>query len=145
MLSLLKLLRLQYLNVNIRNYKYVSLYLLPCEGGEASSSSGKAATVVEDEDPDAQIGDTLLFLAMHSRWGDQGLPVCSLEEQVITPADDDGEEVEADEDPAMMDPAMRIQADDGGGGEQIMEANYGWMPPHPPDPNVAEDGPCQMF
>ena len=50
MLSLLKLLRLQCLNVNIRNYKCVSLYLLPCEGGEASSSSGKAATGDEDED-----------------------------------------------------------------------------------------------
>ena len=101
--------------------------------------------MVEDEDPKVQMGDTFIFWAMRSRWGDQGLPVCSLEEQVITPADDDGEEVEADEDPAMMDPAMRIQADDGGGGEQIMEANYDWMPPDPPDPNVAEDDPYKMF
>ena len=70
--------------------------------------------------------DALLFLGL-SMWGDQDLLVCSGEEQVMTPADDDGDGAEAGEEAGA--------ADDGeeAGGDDADVDHYAWIPPDPED------------
>ena len=101
MLSLLRLSQLQYLNVDIRNYKCVLFCLLPFEGGAADD--GGAA----DHDP---------------YQGDSGGGDADGGAEVDTPAaDDDGRD--ADHDPHMSGDADHH--DDGGECKQeVLEDPY---------------------
>ena len=111
MLNLLLLLKLQYLNVNIRNHK------TQCKHGEAASSSGKVAAGPKEEEE--EMGDDLLQLCFEHL-----MPVCSGEEEVRTPAADDGDGAEAGEEAGAAD-----DGEEAGGDVD----HYAWIPPDPED------------
>ena len=116
---MLRLLRLQELDVNIRNYKCVLFYLLPCEGGEAASSSGKVAAGSQEEGEE-DMPDDLLALGLRNLCGAQVMPVCSGEEEVMTPAADDGDGASGEE---------QLCSGEEAGGDDADVDHYAWIPP----------------
>ena len=127
MLSLSRLLRLQYLNVNIRNHK------TQCKHGEAASSSGKVAAGPKEEE-EKEMGDDLLQHCWQHL-----MPVCSGEEELRIPAADNGDGAEAGEEAGAADDGDGAEAgEEAGAADDGEEAggdvdHYAWIPPDPED------------